>query len=112
MVLADLRVHRAGPHRSRRDLRRGSGRLVQITLGIGNELRPAAGTAEVMVMAGMGRVMRRPVRIDGHAADRIQDRTGGRPPACLRMPATAAMTPGMRFVLRRGPRDRKSTRLN
>src|SRR3546814_7975046 len=44
---------------------------MQVALRIGEELRAAAGAAEVVVGAVVGGVVRGGCRVDGHAADRV-----------------------------------------
>ncbi len=71
--LADLRMHRAGVDRAFDD--RFGFALAQIFLRIGDELGSAAGRAEIIRVAVMLGAMLGGVRIDRHAADRI-DRAG------------------------------------
>jgi len=74
--LSDLRMHRAGVNRAgrtggRRGLH-GSATLLQIRIGICDELRAAAGGAEMISGAVMLVAMTRARRVHIHAADRIQ----------------------------------------
>ncbi len=69
--LPDLRMHRAGVDRSRRRLRRDCRLFCQILRWRHHELAQAAGRAKVVRAALVGVSMRRGVRIDRHAADRI-----------------------------------------
>src|SRR3546814_162429 len=94
LVLPDLLVHRAGPNRARRGVHHPIGRLVQIVLGITDEFLAASGAAKMIVMAGMGRVMRCLVRIDGHAANRVDNQVSG-----MRVMVSAtAVVSGMRAM--------------
>ncbi len=75
--LAHVRVHRAGVDGVRprsRHVPRALG--PQVAVGLGDELRSTAGAAEVeCALADLG-VVRRPGRVDGHAADRIEGSPG------------------------------------
>src|SRR3546814_20210104 len=71
-LLHDLRVHGTGVAGARRRRRQGFGLVrMQVALRIGEELRAAAGAAEVVVGAVVGGVVRGGCRVDGHAADRV-----------------------------------------
>src|SRR5690606_7799457 len=69
--LAHLRVHRAGVDGARFYRLGRAGRRVQITLGISDELRPAADRAEMMRPVVMPGVVGRRRRVNCHAADGI-----------------------------------------
>jgi hypothetical protein len=68
-ILPHLWVHGANPDGSCGRLRRF--RRCEIALRIGEEFRAATGAAEMIVMTGMGCMMRAGQGIDHHAADRI-----------------------------------------
>ena len=81
VVLADLRVHRAGVDRRRRAIRGGrrwrrAGRIGrgQIGPGAGDKARPAAFGAEVIGLARMFGSVRAGERVDRHAAHRVARR--------------------------------------
>ena len=70
-IATDLRMHRAGPDPGCRCHRSGCRLRRQIFCGIGDELRPAVGAAEVIGSAiVLGMLVRLP-RIDAHSADGI-----------------------------------------
>jgi hypothetical protein len=72
-------MHRAGVDRAFGQRLRGFAlRRVEIFRGIGRELRAATGRAEVVRMAVVGVAVRRGVRIDRHAAHRIERGIRGR----------------------------------
>src|SRR3546814_14991343 len=67
MVLPDFGVHRAGPDRPRRGIHHPVGRRDQIMFWIADEFRAAASTTKMILMVGMGCMMRRLLWIDSHA---------------------------------------------
>ena len=70
--LADLRMHRAGVDRAFDDRLRLA--LAEIFLRVGGEFGAAAGRAEIIGVAAMIGAVLGGVRIDRHAADRIDAR--------------------------------------
>src|SRR3546814_2642685 len=67
MVLPDFGVHRAGPDRPRRGIHHPVGRRDQIMFWIDDEFRAAVRTTKLILMAGLGCMMRRLMWIDSHA---------------------------------------------
>ena len=79
MVLADLRMHGAGPDDAFGRGRRGRrGRRAEIAVGIGDEFGPAARAAEVVRLAGVLGMVRGLGRVHAHAADRVLHLVGRR----------------------------------
>ena len=76
--LADLRMHRTGVDRAFRGRCRHGRLAAQAFVRIGGELGSASGAAEEVRLALVGVAVWRGLRIDRHAADRIDHAAGGR----------------------------------
>ena len=73
MILPHCGMHRTGPDRARRNAGCGRCDRAQVFVRIGRKLRAATRAAKVIVVSSVAGVVRRPRRIDHHAADRIVD---------------------------------------
>src|SRR3546814_687795 len=102
MVLPDFGVHRAGPDRPRRGIHHPVGRRDQIMFWIADEFRAAASTTKMILMVGMGCMMRRLLWIDSHAANGIDHQAQRSSLVLPPMASTTTMAPGMRAMLRLG----------
>ena len=103
-IAPDFRMHRAGPRRRRGGDRQSRGLRLQISFGIGDELCPATGTAEMIARILMFGMMRGRARIDVHPAHGV-----GHGARCGDVSRTAMASVRVRMIHHDAPLHRQIT---
>src|SRR3546814_19102791 len=94
---------RAGPDRPRRGIHHPVGRRDQIMFWIADEFRAAASTTQMILMVGMGCMMRRLLWLDSHAANGIDHQAQRSTLVLPPLASTTPLSPGLPALLRLSP---------